>query len=420
MLSSSCEQRRDDSSSLPVNDRSREGFSGDDSTSRGKTQHSSHSERKGEGDKKKFSFNKENEELLCCCFSKKCFGFSVPAYMTQPAQRLGLVALDGAVRSRGCWGVCTPPNLEGGWINSPEWLVNQSGVQDGNEDEEQERKDEKDRSESKDERILVGKLYSCKSEADALLGSSISVSLADVNDVMQACRTLRYDERVCLRPRRRKQERRREEVERKTRGEDLERDEEKQGSMSPCGLTGGEECESDEDDDDVEVYVHCVRAGHTIGGAVWLFDAGGRKIIFGVDHCLSPLWHVDSSSLLHLLPSLLPTPSNPSPSSAFSSPSRWSFSPPCLFISDVHHSPVGASSWRYVYAISLSFFHFISFCLFLSFLSFLFSGVYSRVMGASYFPYVRRAWFPLYDRTIPGRSVACAGIDKRRAISIIM
>lgn len=300
MLSASSEQRRDDSSSsLSVNNRSREGVLGDDPTSpRGKTHHSSHSERKAEGDKKKFSFNKEHGDLLCCCFSKKCFGFSVPAYITQPAQRLGLVALDGAVRSRGCWGVCTPHNLDGGWINSPEWLVNQSRGQDGNEDEEREQQGEKDRGDLEEERILIGKLDSCKSEAEALLRSSLSVSLADVNDVMQACRTLRYDERICLRPRRRKQERRREEAERKTRGEDQERDGEKQESRSPYGLTGGEECGSDEDDDDVEVYVHCVRAGHTIGGAVWLFDAGGRKVIFGVDHCLSPLWYVASLLLL--------------------------------------------------------------------------------------------------------------------------
>lgn len=307
MLCASSEQRRNDPSSLSINNRSREGFSGDDRTSAGgKTHHSSHSERKAEGDRKKFSFSKENEDLLCCCFSKKCFGFSVPAYMTQPAQRLGLVALDGAVRSRGCWGVCTPHNLEGGWINSPEWLVDQSLVQDGSDDEERGQNHEEDRGALREERILIGKLASCKSEADALPGGSLSVSLADVNEVMQACRTLRYDERICLRPRRRKQERRREEAERKTRGEDQERDGEKQESRNPYGLTGGEECGSDEDDDDdeddVEVYVHCVRAGHTIGGAVWLFDAGGRKIIFGVDHCLSPLWYVLSLLLLVVPP----------------------------------------------------------------------------------------------------------------------
>lgn len=303
------------------------GLPGDASSSQ-KARQSRGREEEAEEDGAK-SFDGEDRDRLCCCFTKRCLDCSVPAYITQPAQRLGLVALDGAVRSRG-GGVCTPLSQDGGWINSPDWTVDDGQTNaDGAGEEREHKEDRNDLTESagdddalRGERIVVRKLEGC----EATLGGFVTVSLADVHDVMQACRTLRYDERICLSPRKRKRGKRRGETRQRGRGVEgcegerprrveeengdgkardrVEVTEEEHGAIErkrrraqPVGdrfqgVSEGEGSESDDDEDDVEVYVHCVRAGHTIGGAVWLFDAGGRKIIFGVDHCLSPLWYV--------------------------------------------------------------------------------------------------------------------------------
>ncbi|KYK67177.1 hypothetical protein TGPRC2_219440A, partial [Toxoplasma gondii TgCatPRC2] len=172
-----------------------------------------------------------------------------------------------------------------------------------------------------------------------------AVSTKDISAIMEACRVLRYEERIRLFPRRRREEQRDDEVGEAAENEDAE------AMAEACDFRldrahSDADDEPDQEEDDTEVYVHCIQAGHALGGAVWLFDADGRKVVFAVDHSLNPLWHTDGSALLSLLPSLRAAPSTPSPSPSFSSPSRDSFSPPCLFISDVHEPPTGLHSWR--------------------------------------------------------------------------
>ncbi|KFH05092.1 hypothetical protein TGVAND_219440 [Toxoplasma gondii VAND] len=276
---------------------------------------------------------------LCCCFSAACRACSVPAFLTQASQRLGKVALEGAVlsnaQSRGvrasapARGVHTPP--EPGEAAGPGTPGEEEGRGEGQRGEAVAKTEE---SEGREGSLGVEEGF-----------AEAAVSTKDISAIMEACRVLRYEERIRLFPRRRREEQRDDEVGEAAENEDAEA----RGEACDFRLDRAHsdaDDEPDQEEDDTEVYVHCIQAGHALGGAVWLFDADGRKVVFAVDHSLNPLWHTDGSALLSLLPSLRAAPSTPSPSPSFSSPSRDSFSPPCLFISDVHEPPTGLHSWR--------------------------------------------------------------------------
>ncbi|KEP60071.1 UNVERIFIED_CONTAM: hypothetical protein HHA_219440 [Hammondia hammondi] len=275
---------------------------------------------------------------LCCCFSAACRECSVPAFLTQASQRLGKVALEDAVlsnaQSRGVHAcaparsVHTPP--EPGEAAAP----GTPGEKARGEGRRGEAGVKKEGSEGSEGSVGVE-----EGSAEA------AVSVKDISVIMEACRVLRYEERVRLFPRRRRDEQRDDKMGEGEEKEKAEAREEARDFRRDRAHSDADD-ESDQEEDDTEVYVHCIQAGHALGGAVWLFDADGRKVVFAVDHSLNPLWHVDGSALLSLLPSLNAAPSTPSPSPSFSSPSRDSFSAPCLFISDVHEPPTGLHSWR--------------------------------------------------------------------------
>ncbi|PFH37545.1 hypothetical protein BESB_040030 [Besnoitia besnoiti] len=288
---------------------------------------------------------------LCCCFSGGCRECSVPAFLTQASQRLGKVALESAVLSNAQnRGVCTAEDAQGGGREAGAAGLNalKSSPTEGGSREERGEGEEKCQEAGAAGEPSAAQTRKGDLPAGTILSADPPVSLKDVATIMEACRVLRYEERVRLFPRKR---------ERAFRGHAS--DEVGEGAEATGAEAAGREtnseagdsvCRDEEDEDseedETEVYVHCISAGHALGGAVWLFDADGRKIIFAVDHCLNPLWHVDGSALLSLIPTVLAAPSTPSPSPSFSSPSRDAFSSPCLFVSDVHEPPTGIHSWR--------------------------------------------------------------------------
>ncbi|CBZ55689.1 conserved hypothetical protein [Neospora caninum Liverpool] len=211
----------------------------------------------------------------------------VPAFLTQASQRLGKVALEGAVlnnvQNRGV----RPCNVPRG-VRTPELG---EGVPPGGTRAGEDAGGEGQRTGEEAQKGKTGTGRDAQGAQDStseFQGTpETPVSLKDVSVIMEACRVLRYEERVRLFPRKRMGERGgRKEGEEGDRAEGADAEH----TISRDRAQSDTEDDSEEEEEETEVYVHCIRAGHALGGAVWLFDADGRKVIFAIDHSLNPLW----------------------------------------------------------------------------------------------------------------------------------